>query len=77
MKFDHINEKMTLKEIMERNPLLESELFKLGFNACCSKMSSLESFAKDNQIDVKKAVEDLNEKIDEVNKISELLEEQS
>ncbi len=75
MKLDHVNEKMTLKEIMNMNSSLEPELFKLGFNACCSKMETVEAFAKDKKIDVKKAIEALNAKIDEVNKISELLEE--
>ena len=75
MKLDHVNEKMTLKEIMNMNSSLEPELFKLGFNACCSKMETVEAFAKDKKIDVKKAIETLNAKIDEVNKISELLEE--
>ncbi len=75
MKIDHVNEKMTLKEIMNMNSSLEPELFKLGFNACCSKMETVEAFAKDKKIDVKKAIETLNAKIDEVNKISELLEE--
>ncbi len=74
MKLDHVNKKMTLKEIMDMNSSLESELFKLGFNACCSKMDTVEAFAKDKEIDVKKAVETLNTKIDEINKISELLE---
>ncbi len=75
MKLQHIKEKMTLKEIMDMDPSLEPELFKLGFNACCSKMETLETFANDKKIDVKSALNALNSKIDEVNKISELLEE--
>ncbi len=74
MKLDHVSEKMTLKEIMNMDPSLEPELFKLGFNACCSKMETVEVLAKDKKIDAKKAIEALNTKIDEVNKISELLE---
>ncbi len=75
MKLDHVNEKMTLKEIMNMNSSLEPELFKLGFNACCSKMETVEAFAKDKNINVKKAIEVLNTKIDEVNMISELLDD--
>ena len=75
MKLSHVNEKMTLKEIMNMSSSLEPELFKLGFNACCSKMETLEDFAKDKSIDVKKAMEVLNTKIDEANMISEMLED--
>ncbi len=58
----YINKNMTLKEVTDMDPALETELFKLGFNACCSKMESMETLAKDKKIDVKKAVEILNKK---------------
>ncbi len=75
MKLEHVNEKMTLKEIMDMDPSMETELFHLGFNACCSKMEKVEDLALDRGIDLKKAMDSLNEKVDEINTVSELLED--
>ena len=75
MKLEHVDEKMTLKEIMDMDPSMEPELFKLGFNACCSKMEKVEDIALDKGIDLKRAIDTLNGKIDEINTVSELLED--
>ncbi len=75
MKLEHVDEKMTLKEIMDMDPSMETELFQLGFNACCSKMEKVEDIALDKGIDLKRAIDTLNGKIDEINTVSELLED--
>lgn len=75
MKLEHVDKKMTLKEIMDMDPSMETELFKLGFNACCSKMEKVEDLALDKGIDLKRAIDALNGKIDKINTVSELLED--
>ncbi len=74
-KLDSVNENTTIKEILEKDSSMQPELLKLGFNTCCAKMQTLKNFAEEKQLDVKKAMETLNAKIDEMNEINEILEE--
>ncbi|BBJ28468.1 hypothetical protein ATHSA_1381 [Athalassotoga saccharophila] len=74
-KIDPIDENTTIKEILDKDPSLQSELLKLGFNTCCAKMQTIKNFAQEKQIDVRKAMEVLNTKIEEINEVNEILEE--
>lgn len=74
-EINRIDEKTTIKEILDKDPSMQPELLKLGFNTCCAKMQTIENFASEKQLNVVKAMEILNAKIDEINEINEILEE--
>lgn len=74
-KINSVDENTTIKEILDKDSSMQPELLKLGFNTCCAKMQTLKNFAEEKQLDVKKAMETLNTKIDEINEINEILEE--
>ncbi|PMP70753.1 MAG: hypothetical protein C0176_00720 [Mesoaciditoga sp.] len=74
-KIDLVNENTTIKEILDKDSSMQPELLKLGFNTCCAKMQTLKDFAQEKHLDVKKAMEVLNSKIEEINEINEILEE--
>ncbi len=74
-KINFVDENTTIKEILDKDSSMQPELLKLGFNTCCAKMQTLKNFAEEKQLDVKKAMEVLNAKIEEINEINEILEE--
>ncbi len=74
-KIDFVDENTTIKEILDKDSSMQSELLKLGFNTCCAKMQTLKNFSEEKKLDVKKAMETLNTKIEEINEINEILEE--
>jgi len=74
-KIDLIDENTTIKEILDKDSSMQSELLKLGFNTCCAKMQTIKNFADEKQLNVRKAMEVLNSKIEEINEINEILEE--
>ncbi len=74
-KIDLVDESTTIKEILDKDPSMQSELLKLGFNTCCAKMQTIKNFAQEKKLDVRKAMEVLNAKIEEINEINEILEE--
>jgi|YelNatPaOPRAMG01_1025707.scaffolds.fasta_scaffold14103_2 hypothetical protein len=74
-KLDPIDENTTIKEVLDKDPSMQTELLKLGFNTCCAKMQTIKTFAGEKQLDVRKAMETLNAKVDEINEINEILEE--
>lgn len=74
-EINRIDENTTIKEILDKDPSMQTELLKLGFNTCCAKMQTIKNFASEKQLDVRKAMETLNSKVDEINEINQILEE--
>ncbi|ABV34005.1 MULTISPECIES: hypothetical protein [Pseudothermotoga] len=71
---EKITGQMALKQIIEMHSDLGEALSKMGFDTCCSKMSTLEDACKDKGKNLQLVLEKLNQIVDQLNLIESIEE---